>query len=258
MIIILPMMRIIREWEIGLLFRFGKYTKKLNPGINFIIPWIDNVIIVDTRVQTVDIPKQETITKDNISIMVNGVIYFKVENVEKAIMKIQQYRYAVSQYSQTALRDVVGEAELDYLLTNREDIADRIQAIVDKETAPWGIDITSIKIQDIELPQNMKRVMARQAEAEREKRATIIKSEGEVIAAKNLASAANILSSHPASIHLRTLQTISDISSDPSTKYVFTIPLEILEAFKAFSDGNNNTVGIFKGKKAGIKKVIKK
>lgn len=251
----LPAIKIIKEWEIGLLFKLGKYKHKLKPGINFIIPWVDNVVIVDTRIQTVDIPKQEAITKDNISLMVNGVVYFRVEDAEKAIIKIQAYRYAVAQYSQTALRDVVGEAELDYLLNNREDVADKIKAIVDKETSAWGVDITSIKIQDIELPLDMKRMMARQAEAEREKRATIIKSEGEVIAAKNLTSASEILSSSPASIHLRTLQTISDISSDPSTKYVFTIPLEVLNAFKAFSDGTSS--GIISGGKSKTGKTFK-
>ncbi len=241
-VILIPMIKIIKEWEIGLLFTLGKYRKMLKPGLNLIVPYIDSVRIVDTRIQTVDIPKQEVITKDNISIMVNGVVYFRVEDPEKAIIKIQEYRYAVAQYSQTALKDIVGEAELDYLLMNREAVAEKIKELVDKETSEWGIDITSIKIQDIELPQNMKRVMARQAEAEREKRATIIKSEGEVVAAKNLANAANILATKPASIHLRTLQTISDISSDPSTKFIFTVPVEILEAFKSFSEGNRPAI----------------
>ena len=248
-VLIIAGIRIVNQWEVGLQFRLGRFIKTLHPGLRIIIPFIDSVIKVDTRIQTVDIPKQEVITRDNVSVMINGVVYFKVEDPEKAVIKIRNYRYAVAQYSQTALRDVIGEAELDYLLTNREQVAEKIKAIVDRETSEWGIDIASIKIQDIELPPDMKRAMARQAEAEREKRATIIKSEGEVVAAQNLTKAAKLLASSPASIHLRTLQTINDISPDQSNTIVFALPVEILEAFKAFASSQE------KKDKAKTKKV---
>ena len=164
--------------------------------------------------------------------MVNGVVYFRVENVEKAILKIDNYKYAVAQYSQTALRDIIGEVELDELLMKREEIAERIKNVVDKETDEWGVDITSIKLQDIELPEGMKKAMARQAEAEREKRAKILLSEGEIVAAKNLAEAAKRIEDLPVAIHLRTLQSINEMKGDGNTKFIFAVPIEVLKAFE--------------------------
>ena len=222
--------RIVNQWEEGIVLTLGKYSRKAKPGVNIIIP-----IIVDKRITTVDIPKQEVMTKDNVSVMVNGVVYFRVEDTEKAILKIDDYRYAVAQYSQTALRDIIGETELDQVLTNREQVAEKIKEIVDKETSEWGVDITAIKLQDVELPKDMKRAMARQAEAERERRATILLSEGEFMASQNLVKAAKNLEKTPISIHLRTLQTLSDISGDPNSKVIFAIPLEVLKAFEKFS-----------------------
>ena len=216
------------------MFTLGKYSRTLNPGLNIIFPIIQSVRKVDTRINTVDIPKQEVMTSDNVPVSVNAVVYMRVENPEKAVLKIQNYVYAVAQYGQTALRDVIGNKELDFVLTKRDEIADEIKALVDKETAEWGVDITSIKVQDISLPADMKRVMARQAEAEREKRATIIKAEGEVVASINLQKAAATLSKTPGALHLRTLQTLVDISSDPSNKMVFAVPLEVLRAVEAF------------------------
>ncbi len=221
----------IMEYERGVLFTMGRFSRVLGPGWHIIIPVFQSLRIVDTRITTVDIPKQEVMTKDNVPVNVNAVVYMRVDDPEKAVLKIRDYIYAVAQYGQTALRDIIGERELDNVLTDREGIAKQIKEMVDAETEAWGVDIASIKVQDIELPANMKRAMARQAEAEREKRGAIIKSEGEVVAAKNLAKAAELLASSEGGLHLRTLQTLSDISSDQSTKYIFTVPLEILKAF---------------------------
>ena len=228
--------RVVNEWQEGIVLTLGRYSRKLSPGINFIIPLVESAILVDKRITTVDIPKQEVITKDNVSVMVNGVVYFRVEDVEKAVLKIDNYRYAVAQYSQTALRDIIGEVELDELLTNREEIAERIMEVVDKETDEWGVDITAIKLQDIELPENMKRAMARQAEAEREKRAKILLSEGEIIAAENLAKAADKIAKSAGALHLRTLQALTELKGDGNTKYVLALPLEILEAFEKLAE----------------------
>jgi regulator of protease activity HflC (stomatin/prohibitin superfamily) len=179
---------------------------------------------VDMRIKTADIPRQEVITKDNIPLLVNAVVYFKVINPADAIIKIEDYVFAVRQYTQAALRDVIGNAELDFVLTEREQIAESIKEIVDAETAGWGVDLEAIKIQEIELPAEMKRAMAKQAEAERERRAVIIASEGELSASENLMEAANYLSKHPGALHLRTLQTIRDIAADPSDKIIMVLP----------------------------------
>ena len=231
----LSSVRIIYEYERGVLFTLGKFSRIMNPGLRIIVPLIQSMRKVDTRIKTVDIPKQEVMTRDNVPVSINAVVYMKVINAEKAVLKIQNYIYAVSQYGQTALRDVIGNKELDFVLTERAKIADEIKLIVDKETDEWGIDITAIKVQDIELPTDMKRVMARQAEAEREKRATIIKSTGEVIASKNLQEAAFKLSAAPGALHLRTLQTLADISSDQSNTIIIPIPMEILKAVEGFA-----------------------
>ena len=230
--LLLTSVKVIMEYQRGVLFTLGKYSRTLNPGLNIIIPILQGVRIVDTRIMTVDIPKQEVMTRDNVPVSVNAVVYMRVISPEKAVLKIQDYVFAVAQYGQTALRDVIGNKELDFVLTERDKIADEIKELVDRETDEWGVDITAIKVQDIELPLDMKRVMARQAEAEREKRANIIKAEGEVIASKNLKTAAETLSQSKGALHLRTLQTLVDISSDPSNKIVFAIPLEVLRAFE--------------------------
>ena len=230
-ILLLISIVIIFEYERAIVFMLGKYEQLLEPGLHFRIPILHTVMKVDTRITTIDIPKQEIITKDNVTVKVEAVVYFRVTDPEKAVLEVGNYIYAVSNYAQAALRDIVGGVELDEVLENREEIAERIKTLVDKEIEGWGVDIISIKIQDIELPQDMKRVMARQAEAERERRASIIKSEGEVIAAKNLAKAAKTLANEKGALHLRTLQTISDISQDPSQKYIFTIPLELVESY---------------------------
>jgi regulator of protease activity HflC (stomatin/prohibitin superfamily) len=222
--------KIINQYERGVVLTLGRYTGVLNPGLRIVIPFIQKVIKVDLRIRTADIPRQEVITKDNVPVGVNAVVYFQVEKPEDVILKIQDYSYAVTQYSQTALRDVIGGVELDNLLTEREKLAEQIKLIVDKETEGWGLNVTAIKMQDIEMPADMKRTMAKQAEAEREKRATIINSEGEVIAAKNLAEAARIMADTPGALHLRTLNSINDVSSDQSNTIVYVTPIEVLRA----------------------------
>jgi len=228
-------LRIVYEYERGVLFTLGKFSKVLGPGLRIVVPVIQTMRKVDNRIKTVDIPKQEVMTKDNVPVSINAVVYMRVISAEKAVLKIENYVYAVSQYGQTALRDVIGNKELDAVLTERAEIANEIKQLVDKETDEWGIDITAIKIQDIELPLDMKRAMARQAEAEREKRATIIKSTGEVIASKNLREAAEMLSRAPGALHLRTLETLADISSDQSNTIVVPLPMEFLKAVEGFA-----------------------
>ena len=227
--------KVILEYERLIIFRLGKYKRTIGPGVVYVLPVFEKSRKVDLRIVTADIPRQEVITRDNIPVLANTVVYFKVERPSDAIIKIENYAYAVRQYTQAALRDVVGNMELDGVLTERDKIASAIRELVDKETNEWGIDIKSIKIQEIELPAEMKRAMAKQAEAEREKRAAIIASEGELASAKNLAEAAKIMTSEPGALQLRTLQTIRDISQDPSEKIVIFMPSEIGNILKKFT-----------------------
>ncbi|PIS34383.1 MAG: hypothetical protein COT37_02485 [Parcubacteria group bacterium CG08_land_8_20_14_0_20_43_9] len=231
-ILFLSGIRIINEYERGVILTFGKYSGTKIPGFRWIFPGIQRLINVDLRITTVDVPRQEAITKDNVPVGVNAVVYFKVEKPEFAVLKVENYRYAVSQYALAALRDIIGGVELDALLTERENVAIAIKQMVDAETDPWGIDVTAIKMQDIELPAGMKRAMAAQAEAEREKRAIIIRSEGEASAAQNLKNAAELLTSAPGGLSLRTLETIDNLQPDPSKTVIFALPIEILEGFK--------------------------
>jgi len=224
--------KVVLEYERLVIFRLGKFKRTIGPGVVFIVPLLEKSQKVDLRIITADIPRQEVMTRDNIPVLVNTVVYYKVEKPEDAIIKIQNYAYAVRQYTQAALRDVLGNMELDSVLTDRERVATEIRSIVDKETSDWGIDIKSINIQELELPAEMKRAMAKQAEAEREKRAVIIASEGELGAAENLVKAANIMVSYPAALQLRTLQTIRDISQDPSEKIVIFMPGGFSELLK--------------------------
>ena len=226
-------LRVINQYERGVVLTLGKYTGTYTPGLRWILIGIQRIIKVDIRITTVDIPRQEAITKDNVPVGINAVVYFKVERAEDAILKVENYSYAVSQYALAALRDIIGGVELDTLLTEREKIASDIKKVVDMETAPWGIDVTAIKMQDIELPAAMKRAMAAQAETEREKRAIIIKAEGEVKAAENLQKAAEILSGVPGGLTLRTLGTIEKLQPDPSKTVIFALPVEIFEGIKS-------------------------
>jgi len=226
-VFLITAVRVIYEYQRGVVFTLGKFSGVRGPGLTVIIPILQEIRIVDMRITTTDVPKQEIITKDNVPIMANTVVYFRVEKPEDAVIKIEDYHFAVSQYTQAALRDVVGNSELDVVLTQREQIADSIKKIVDAETSEWGVDISAIKIQEIELPAEMKRAMAKQAEAERDRRATVIKSEGELAASKNLMKAAENLSKSTGALHLRTLQTIAEIAADPSEKIVIFLPSEL-------------------------------
>ena len=232
-LLVISGIKIINQYERALVLTLGSFTGVVEPGLRIIIPIIQRIIKVDLRIQTADIPKQEVITKDNVPVSINAVIYFKVEKPEFAILKIQDYAYAITQYAQTALRDVIGGVELDTLLTEREHLAEQIMTLVDKETADWGVSVTAIKMQDIELPMDMKKVMAKQAEAERERRATIIRAQGEVVASENLKKAMENMSASGA-ISLRTLQTIESTNVNPGNTVIFTLPTEILAGLRDF------------------------
>jgi regulator of protease activity HflC (stomatin/prohibitin superfamily) len=231
-------LRVINQYERGVVLTLGKYSGTRSPGLTWIF-WlfgVQRMIMVDMRITTMDVPRQEAITKDNVPVGINAVVYFKVERAEDAVLKVENYPYAVSQYALAALRDIIGGVELDTLLTERERIAADIKKMVDAETNVWGIDVTAIKIQDIELPAAMKRAMAAQAETEREKRAIIIKAEGEVKAAENLQKAAEILSAIPGGLSLRTLETIDKLQPDPSKTVIFALPVEIFEGLKSLAE----------------------
>ena len=231
---ILSGLKVVKEYERGVRFTLGKYTGIMKPGLRIVVPVFQTWERVDLRVKAVDVPDQDCITKDNVSVRVNAVLYFKVAEAEKAILGVENYFYATSQLSQTTMRDIVGEVTLDELLNKRDQISNRIQQIVDKATDPWGIKVESVDLKHVELPDNMKRTMAKEAESEREKRAVIIKAEGEVMAANNMSKAATMLAKSPGALHLRTLQSINDMSSDQSNTIVFAVPLEVLRSFSGF------------------------
>jgi len=231
-LVLLISVRQVNEYQRGVKFQLGKYTRMVNPGWRLVFPIIQSMTKVDIRVKAVDVPFQEAITKDNVTAKINAVIYYKVSDVSKAILEVENFQFAVSQLAQTTMRNVAGELELDELLANREQAAKKIKDIVDGATDPWGIKIDTVELKDVILPDNMQRTIAKQAEAERERRAVIIKSEGEKSAAQNLADAAFTLASQPGALHLRTLNTLNDLSSDQSNTVIFAVPLEILRAME--------------------------
>jgi regulator of protease activity HflC (stomatin/prohibitin superfamily) len=235
-VLLLISLKQVNQYERGVKFTMGRFTGIVNPGWRIIIPVFQSFKKVDIRVKAVDVPDQKAITRDNVSVMVNAVIYYKVSDAAKAIIEVENFRYAISQYAQTTMRNIVGEATLDELLANREKIAERIREIVDLETDEWGLKVNNVELKDVSLPADMERTIAKQAEAEREKRAVIINSEGELAASKNMAEAARMLSSVPGALHLRTLQSINDMSSDQSNTVIFTVPMEVLKAFQGFGD----------------------
>lgn len=235
--LLLKTLIVIDQYERGVVLTLGQYSATLSPGLNILVPILQRVIKVDMRITTSDIPQQEVITKDNVPVGINAVVYFQVTKPDDAVLKIQDYTYAITQYAQTALRDVIGGVELDTLLTERQKLAEEIKTIVDQETTSWGIDVTAIKIQDIEVPADMKRVMAKQAEAERERRATIIRSQGELSASENLNKAMQMLSDSGA-ISLRTLQTIESTTANPANTVVFALPIEVIEGFRKLTGGS--------------------
>ena len=237
-VILLGSIKQISEYERGVVFRFGKFKKILNPGWNLVLPIIESYRKIDIRTKAVDVPEQDAITKDNVSIRINAVLYYKVFDASKAIIAVEHYQYAVSQLAQTTMRNAVGAVSLDELLSERDKISTEICKIIDEATDPWGIKVENVELKDIKLPEEMQRVIAKVAEAEREKAAVITKSKGEIEAANNLSQAASILSSSPGSLHLRTLSTLNDLSSDQSNTIIFAIPLEVLRAFEG-SNMNN-------------------
>lgn len=226
--------KIINQYERGVVLTLGKYTGIRAPGLRVVIPIIQSITKVDVRSTPVDVPSQEVITKDNVTIKVDAVVYFRVIEAAKAVLETNNYVYATSQFAQAALRDVVGNVELDDLLSQREQISEAIKRIVDSETDKWGIDVENVKIQNVELPENMKRAMAKQAEAERERRAAIITASAEKAAAKEVAEAAGVLAAIPGGIAIRTLQTLEKISVEPSQKTLFVLPADLTDAFKKF------------------------
>ena len=237
-IILLFSIRQINEYERGILFTFGKFTKILEPGWNIVLPIIHSFKKVDIRTKAVDVPEQETITKDNVSIKINAVIYYKVFDAGKAICEVENFYYAVSQLAQTTMRNIVGSVTLDELLSEREKISAEICTVIDKATDLWGIKVENVELKDVSLPEEMKRVIAKAAEAEREKLAVITKAAGEVEAAENLAQAARMMSEAPGALHLRTLSTLNDLSSDQSNTEIFAVPIEALKALEGLATKN--------------------
>ncbi|MBI2995123.1 MAG: SPFH domain-containing protein [Candidatus Melainabacteria bacterium] len=233
--------KIAAQWEKAVVFRLGKYSSIKGPGVFFIIPMIDEIRIVDTRILTMDIPKQQVITKDNVPVSINGVLYFLVSNPEAAVIKVQNYSYAISQYAQAALRDVVGGMTFDDLLAEREQIGKSIESIVEKESKEWGLEVKGIKIQDVDVPEDLKKMMSRQASAEREKRATITKAEGDKLAAMNLAEAAKTMSMSPGAMQLRTLQTIDGLGPTASNTVVLAVPVELYDLVRKFASNQSKS-----------------
>lgn len=236
-LLILISIKQVNQYERGIKFRLGRYVSMMEPGWRLVFPIIEGYSKVDIRTKAVDVPDQEAITKDNVSARVNAVIYYRIQNASKAILEVEDFYFAVSQLAQTTMRNVIGEISLDDLLSKRNEVADKIQKIIDKATDPWGVKVESVELKDIILPEEMKRVIARQAEAERERRAIIIRAEGEKAASQNIATAAEMLSGSAGGLHIRTLQTLSELSSDKSNTIVFVTPLEILRAFEGTNIG---------------------
>lgn len=222
--------RLAAQWEKAVVFRLGKYSSIKGPGLFWVIPLVDSVRVIDTRVLAIDIPSQQVITKDNVPVEINGVLFFKVDNAADAIIKVQDYRYAISQYAQTSLRDVIGQMTFDQLLVEREAIGKSIEATVEKDTVGWGLEVTGIRLQDVQVPEELKKMMSRQASAEREKRATITKAEGDKEASANLAAAARTMAESPGAMQLRTLQTIDGLGPTASNTVVLAVPINIMEA----------------------------
>lgn len=237
--ILLSSVRQINEYERGIKFTRGKFSSIMKPGWNIVLPIIQSYKKVDIRTKAVDVPEQDAITKDNVSVRINAVIYYKIFDASKAILAVENFYYAVSQLAQTTMRNAVGEVNLDELLSERETISDKICSIIDKATDPWGIKVENVELKDVALPEEMKRVIARVAEAEREKRAVITKAEGEVEASENLSLAAEKMAKNPFAVHLRTLETINDLSSDQSNTVIFALPIDILKSFDTYNKKNS-------------------
>lgn len=238
LLIILPAsIKVVWQYEAGVVFRLGRLIGVREPGIRFIIPFIDSMKKIDTRVLTMDVPSQEVITRDNVTVKVNAVVYFRVIHPEKAIIEVSDYKYATYQIAQTTLRSVVGKSELDDLLAHREKLNQTLREIIDEATEPWGVKVSMVEVKDVELPAGMQRAMAAQAEAERERRAKIVHADGEYQAAQKLAEAAKIMASEPVTLQLRYLQTLTTIATERTNTVVFPLPIEVLSAFAKASTG---------------------
>lgn len=229
--------KVVQEYERGVIFRLGRFVGAKGPGLFFIVPFIDKMMKVDLRVVTLDVPAQEAISRDNVTIKVNAVVYFRVMDPGKAIIQVEDYRRATWQIAQTTLRNVIGQSELDELLAHREKVNDELQRIIDEQTEPWGIKVSLVEVKDVELPQTMQRAMAKQAEAEREKRAKIIHASGEFEASKQLAQAAQVIAEEPAAIQLRFLSTLTEIAVEKNSTIIFPVPIDI---FTAVTDALKN------------------
>jgi Membrane protease subunits, stomatin/prohibitin homologs len=227
--------KIVAEYERGVIFRLGRLVGAKGPGLFFIIPLVDRMVKVDLRVVTLDIPSQEAITKDNVTVKVNAVAYFRIVDPERAIVAVEDFRRATFQIAQTSLRSVLGQSDLDELLVQREEINQKLQKIIDEQTEPWGIKVSIVEVKDVELPDSLKRAMARQAEAEREKRAKIIHAEGEFAASQQLGAAARIIGQEPATIQLRYLQTLTEIAAEKNSTIIFPVPIELLKALAGWA-----------------------
>ena len=236
LILTLTSIRQIEQYEKGIKFQFGKFKKIENPGWRIVWPVIQSMRKVDMRTKVIDVPEQDVISKDNISIRVSAVLYFKITDAKQAVLAVEDYRYATSQLALTTMKTAVGQVTLDELLSQREEISEKIRLVVDSESDPWGIKVENVELKEIILPEDMKRMIAKEAEAQREKKAVITKAEGEAIAADNLAKAAAVMANTPGALHLRTLSALCDISSDGGSTIIATLPIEILEAMK----GRNN------------------
>ncbi len=230
-IILSKAIRIVREYERGVVFRLGRLIGAKGPGLFFLIPIVDRMIKIDLRTLTMDVPSQEVITKDNVTVKVNAVVYFRVMNPNDAVNKVENYLVATSQIAQTTLRSILGQVELDELLAEREKISQNLQKVIDQLTDPWGIKVSVVEIKDVELPEQMKRAMAKQAEAERERRAKIIAAEGEFQASDKLSQAAEIISQHPMALQLRFLQTLIEVGAEHNSTIIFPVPIDVLEPF---------------------------
>ena len=230
-ILLFSAIKILKEYERGVIFRFGRLKGTKGPGIFLIIPFVDKMVKVDLRTVTMDVPPQDVITRDNVPVKVNAVAYFRVMDPEKAVVKIERYILATSQIAQTTLRSILGQAELDDLLARRDKINQELQKIIDEQTDPWGVKVSTVEIKDVELPQTIQRAFARQAEAERERRAKIIRAKGEFQASEKLASAAEVLSKFPVSVQLRFLQTLKEIATEQNSTIVFPVPIDLVDAF---------------------------
>lgn len=236
-LVILSGIKVVKEYERGVIFRLGRLVGARGPGLFYVIPVIEQMVKIELRVITYDVPQQEVITRDNVTIRVNAVLYFRVHDPEAAIVQVQDFMRATAQIAQTTMRSVIGESELDEVLAERDKINDTLQRIIDDHTDPWGIKVTAVEVKDVELPEEMRRAIARQAEAERERRAKIIAAEGEFQASKRLSEAADIIGAHPPALQLRFLQTLVEISAEKASTVVFPLPMELFEVMQALTSG---------------------